>query len=185
MCESNTHWNFFNFSSNGGKTSNFWHKLAWGRLFCWWYLGLKWRRLTEEDFCCYHYSNEEYRKEQTGTRRGSGFALFTRRESSREKMPILWGRCSWGTVVVAVCIESVTWLVKSLSGTFIRTRTFAKNQTLRTGQNRIANVRMWFANVRVRISNKRSHAICELRMKWKWAFTALSVLVYPLKKCWR
>ena len=44
----------------------------------------------------------------------------------------------------------------------VRMRTFARNQTLRTGQNRIANVRM-------RISNKGSHAICESRMKWKWA----------------
>ena len=52
----------------------------------------------------------------------------------------------------------------------IRMRTFARNQTLRTGQNRIANVRMRFANDRMRISNKGSHAICELRLKWKWAF---------------
>ena len=49
-------------------------------------------------------------------------------------------------------------------------RTFARNQKLRTGQIRIANVRMRFANVRMRISNEGSHAICELRMKWKWAF---------------
>ena len=56
----------------------------------------------------------------------------------------------------------------------VRMRTFARNQTLRTGQNRIANVRMRFANVRLRISNKGSHAICELRMKWKWALKLLS-----------
>ena len=51
-----------------------------------------------------------------------------------------------------------------LSGTFDRMRTFARNQTLRTGQNRTAIDRMRFANVRVRNSNKRSHANCELRI---------------------
>ena len=39
----------------------------------------------------------------------------------------------------------------------------------------MANVRIRFANVRMRISNKGLHAICELRMKWKWAFMRRAV----------
>ena len=52
----------------------------------------------------------------------------------------------------------------------VRMWKFARNQTLRTRQNRIGSVFMKFANVRMRTSNEGSHAICELRMKWKWAF---------------
>ena len=54
--------------------------------------------------------------------------------------------------------------------------TFARNQTLRKGQNCIAKVRMKFCMriAKVRLAreflNKVSHVICELRMKWKWAF---------------
>ena len=109
-CESNTQWNSVgtNFhcflsqwnllSSNGGKISNFWRE----RDFLLMNLSLIWRRSTEKDFCCYYCSNEEYRGKQRGTRRGSAFALFSRRgsSSSRENMPILCRRCSWGTTIV-------------------------------------------------------------------------------------
>lgn len=53
---------------------------------------------------------------------------------------------------VQKCLE----MLDSLSKTFIRMWAFTKS----------ANVCMWFANVCMRISNKRSHSICELCMKW-------------------
>ena len=52
-----------------------------------------------------------------------------------------------------------------------------ENQNLRTGQNRNANVRM-------RIWNKRSYAISELRLKWKWAFLTMGWRTHHSISCW-
>ena len=72
-------------------------------------------------------------------------------------------------------------MVVLASGSSNRMRTFAKNQTLRTGQNRIANVRTWFANVRVRMKVPDSDLTNQVTLSMQTATTTVPQLHLPHK----